>query len=62
MTFTQQHIETLKSAPFVIAPVAGVPHELCRKGLLAWSDGAWRLTGAGRAILATLTEISTAAA
>ncbi|MCR6632301.1 MAG: hypothetical protein NVV74_20900 [Magnetospirillum sp.] len=59
MTLTQTHIDTLKSAPFVIAPVANIPHDLCRKGLLVWSEGAWRLTEAGQAFLAGLAVQST---
>lgn len=54
MTLTERHIETLKSAPFILAPASADPHELCRQGLLSWSEGAWRLTGAGRAFLESL--------
>ncbi|CAA7625746.1 hypothetical protein [Magnetospirillum sp. UT-4] len=47
MSLTDQHLEVLRRAPFTIAPVPGIPHDLCRKGFLAWRDGAWRLTEAG---------------
>lgn len=54
MSLSPVHIETLKSAPFVIPPVADVPHDLCRRGLLQWAEGAWRLTEQGKAALDSL--------
>lgn len=52
MTLTNVQLDTLKQAPFILSPMPDVPHDLCRKGLLAWSEGAWRLTEAGQAALA----------
>ncbi|HLO76143.1 MAG TPA: hypothetical protein VK196_06790 [Magnetospirillum sp.] len=49
MTLTKAQLETLKRAPFVIAAATDDPHDLCRKGLLAWTASAWRLTDAGQA-------------
>ena len=52
MTLTENHIETMKEAPFVIGRFPGLTHELCRKGLMRWTEGAWRLTHAGEEVLA----------
>lgn len=52
MTLSKSALETLTRAPFVIPTGADDPHDLCRKGLMAWADGAWRLTESGRAVLA----------
>ncbi|HTH17819.1 MAG TPA: hypothetical protein VL974_14265 [Magnetospirillum sp.] len=52
MTLTDKHIETLKDAPFILGRFPGISHDLCRKGLLRWVDGAWHLTLEGRQVLA----------
>ena len=54
MTLTSEQIATLMQAPFILSPMPDVPHELCRKGLLAWHEGAWRLTAAGELALAEI--------
>lgn len=51
MTLTDKHLETLKEAPFVIGRYPGLSHDLCRKGLMHWAEGAWRLTQSGQALL-----------
>jgi hypothetical protein len=56
MKLTDEHVKTLKRAPFIIGELPGVPHELCRKGLLEWTDGAWRLTPAGHEALANAAQ------
>lgn len=52
MTLTEKHMETMAEAPFVIARYPGLSQELCRRGLMRWTDGAWRLTSAGEEALA----------
>lgn len=54
MTLTDNHIATMKEAPFVIGRFPGLTHELARKGLMRWSEGAWRLTHAGQEVLSTM--------
>lgn len=54
MTLTENHIETMKEAPFVIGRFPGLTHDLARKGLMRWSEGAWRLTHAGQETLDSL--------
>lgn len=53
MTLSEKHMQTLREAPFIVGRFPGLAHDLCRKGLLHWDDGAWRLTPAGQAWLAT---------
>ena len=53
MKLTDEHVKTLKRAPFIIPEIPHIPHDLCRKGLLEWAEGAWRLTDAGHRALAT---------
>jgi hypothetical protein len=54
MTLNDQHIETMREAPFIIGRFPGLAHELCRNGLMHWADGAWRLTRDGERALAAL--------
>lgn len=61
MTLSKTALETLKRAPFVLATASEDPNDLCRKGLLAWTAGAWRLTEAGGKLLAELDGTSAAA-
>ncbi len=52
VTLSEKHIETMRDAPFIVARFPGLAHDLSRKGLLQWKEGAWRLTPAGDDILA----------
>lgn len=54
MTLSEKHIETMREAPFVIGRYPGLSHELCRLGLMRWTEGAWRLTHAGEETLTKL--------
>jgi hypothetical protein len=54
MTLTDKHIETMREAPFVIGRYPGLSHDLCRKGLMRWHEGAWRLTPEGMEMLAAM--------
>lgn len=52
VSVSEKHIETMRDAPFIVSRFPGLAHDLSRKGLLQWKEGAWRLTPAGHDIMA----------